>query len=193
MTLSTATPNITVGAGYLLWAPIGSSEPTPVASGSKFTDSWPVAWIGLGATTEGSAFSYETKVEPITVAELLDPIAYKSTERTGSISFALADDTLANMKRVLNGGTLTVVSGTGATTISTYTPPVLGAEVRCMLGWESLDNDIRLVMYQCFQGGNMTQNFKKAPDIAAIPATFNFEMPSSGIPWKKTVAGTAHG
>jgi hypothetical protein len=190
---STATPNITVGAGYLFWAPLASTEPTNTVLASVFTDSWPVAWINLGATKEGSEFSTETTVESITVAELFDPVAYKTTERASSISFALADDTIANLKRVMNGGTLTVVSGTGATTLTSYTPPTPGSEVRCMIGWESLSNDMRLVCYQTFQGGTMAQQFKKAPDYATLPATFNLEVPSSGIPWKKYAAGSARG
>lgn len=190
---TTATPNITTGPGYLFWAPLASTEPTNTVAGSVFTDAWPAAWINLGATRDGSAFSYETTVEKIMVAELFDPVSYKTTERAGMITFELADDTLANLKRVLNGGTLTVVSGTGATTLSSYTPPAVGSEVRCMIGWESLDANLRLVCYQCFQGGNLEQTFRKAPDIATLPATFNLETPTSGIPWKKYAAGTARG
>lgn len=190
---TTATPEITTGAGYLFWAPLASTEPTNTVAGSVFTDAWPVAWINLGATADGSAFSAETTVEAIRVAELFDPVAHKTTERASSISFALASDTLANLKRVQNGGTLAVVSGTGATTLSSYTPPTPGSEVRCMIGWESLDNNLRLICFQCFQGGTMEQTFNKAPAIATLPATFNLEVPTSGIPWKKYAAGVARG
>lgn len=190
---TTATPNVLVEPGYLFWAPLSSTEPTNTVSGSVFTDSWPVAWINLGATQEGGTFTYETSVEPIRVAELLDPVRYSTTERGGSISFALADVTLANLKRVLNGGTLTVVSGTGATTLSSYTPPDPGDEVRCMIGWESLDATMRLVCYQTFQGGSMEMAFRKAPDNTVLPATFNLEVPSSGVPFKVYSAGTARG
>lgn len=190
---TTATPEITTGAGYLFWAPLATAEPANTVVGSVFTDAWPAAWINLGATADGSAFSAETTVEAIRVAELFDPVAHKTTERASSISFALASDTLANLKRVQNGGTLAVVSGVGATTLSSFTPPTPGTEVRCMIGWESLDNNLRLICYQCFQGGTMEQTFNKAPAIATLPATFNLEVPTSGIPWKKYAAGTARG
>lgn len=190
MAPTTATPNINVGAGYLFWAPIGSSEPTHTAADSVFTDAWPVAWINLGATEEGSAFSTETTVETIDVAELFDPVAYKTTARASSISFALADITLSNLKRVLNGGTLATVGGAGATLVSSYTPVTPGSEVRSMIGWESLDNSLRLICYQCFQGGNTEMAFRKAPDNTSYPATFNLEVPSSGVPWRKYSAGT---
>jgi hypothetical protein len=190
---STATPNLLTDPGYLLWAPLASSVPTMTVAGSVFTDSWPVAWISLGATEDGSEFHAETSVEEMKVAEFLDPVRYKTTGRSGNFAFALADWTLANLKRVMNGGTLAVVSGTGATTLNKYTPPVLGSEVRCMIGWESLDHTVRIVAYQCLQGGDIASSFKAASstDYATMAATFNFETPSSGTPWEAWTAGTA--
>lgn len=169
--------------------------PTNTVAGSVFTDAWSVSWINLGATADGSSFSYETSAEPIRVAELLDPVRYKTTERSGNISFALADITLANLKRVLNGGTLTVVSGTGATTLSSFTPPDPGDEVRCMIGWESLDATMRLVCHQCFQGGNLDMGFKStsSTDYTTISATFNFEVPDAGKPFTVYAAGAERG
>jgi hypothetical protein len=188
---STAVPNLLQDPGYLFWAPIGSSEPANTVVGSVFTDAWPVAWINLGATEEGGTFSYEISVEPTFVAELFDPIRYSTITRQGNIAFALADVTLANMKRVLNGGTLAVVSGTGTTQLNSYIPPTPGAEVRSMIGWESLDATARIVAYQCFQGGNLELAFNKRPDFTKLPATFNLEIPTSGVPFKAYTAGTA--
>jgi len=195
MANTTATPNLLTDPGFLFWAPLSSTEPTNTVTGSVFTDAWPVAWINLGATADGSQFSYETSVDKVTVAELLDPVKYKSTARAGNISFALADVTLANLKRVLNGGTLSVVSGTGATTLSSYTPPAPGEEVRCMIGWESLDATMRLIAYQCLQGGDISMKFSalSSTDFTSMSATFNFEIPSGGNPFKVYTAGTARG
>lgn len=188
---STATPNILTDAGYLFWAPLGSSLPNNTVAGSKFTDTWPVAWISLGATEEGSTFSYEVNVEAVNVAEFFDPIAYRTTERSGSFAFNLADYTLANVKRVFNGGTLTVVSGTGATQLNQYDPPDPGAEVRAMLGWESLDGTLRLIVFQSINAGTVESAFKKAPDLALLPCEFRMEKPSSTQPWRMYTAGTA--
>lgn len=188
---TTATPNILTDAGYLFWAPLASTIPTNTVTGSVFTDAWPVAWISLGATEDGSTLSYESTVEPITVAEFLDPIKYATTSRQGSIAFNLADWTLANYKRALNGGTLTVVSGTGTTQLNRFRPPAPGGEVRAMIGWESLAGDVRLVCYQTLNGGTIESAFRKAPDKALIPCQFNFEIPSSGIPFDIYTAGTA--
>lgn len=190
---TTATPNILTDPGYLFWAPLGSTEPSNTVVASKFTDAWPVAWISLGATEDGSEFAYETSVEAVRVAEFFDPIKWATTDRSGSFAFNLADWTLTNMKRAMNGGTLTVVSGTGATTLSSLTPPVPGQEVRAMIGWESLDSSVRIVAYQCLNSGTISSAFRKAPAFATIPCTFNFEVPSAGQPWKMYTAGTARG
>jgi hypothetical protein len=90
----------------------------------------------------------------------------------------------------MNGGTLTVVSGTGATQLNKFIPPAPGSEVRQMLGWESLDSTVRLICYQTLQGGDVQMTFKKAPDFAVIPVEFNFEVPSGGNPFEFYSAGT---
>lgn len=188
---STAVPNILTDPGYLFWAPLLSAEPANTVVGSKFTDSWPVAWISLGATEDGSAFTYETTVEPITVAEFFDPIRYSTTERAGNFAFNLADYTMNNLKRAFNGGTLATVSGGGATLLSSLVPPTPGNEVRAMIGWESLDNTMRIICYQTINSGSITSAYRKAPAFAVIPCTFNFEIPAAGNPWKMYSAGTA--
>lgn len=190
---TTATPNVLTDPGYLFWAPLASTIPTNTVAASKFTDSWPVAWISLGATEDGSQFNYESTVEPVRAAEFFDPIRYSTTDRSGNISFTLVDWTLANLKRVLNGGILTVVSGTGATTLSSFTPPVPGAEVRSMIGWESLSNDVRIIAYQTLNGGNIQSSFRRAPNKAGLACTFNFEKPASTEPFIVYTAGTARG
>lgn len=188
---TTPTPNVLQDPGYLLWAPLGSAEPVNTIVGSVFTDAWPVAWINLGATEDGSEFSSETKVEPVRVAEFFDPVRYNTTERESSVAFALADFTLANLKRIQNGGTLTVVSGAGTTQLNKFQPPLPGQEVRSMIGWESLDSTLRLICHQTLQGGAIKVANKKRPAIATLPGQFNLEVPSSGFPYTLYSAGTS--
>ena len=178
---ATAVPLLLTDPGYLYGAPLLSTNPTNTVAGSVFTDAWPAAWISLGATKEGSTFQYATTVEAMSVAEFFDPIKYATTERAGSIAFALANATLHNMKRAFNGGmgAITATSGTGATTLGTFEPVAPGSEVRIMLGWESFDNTTRIVMRQTIQGGEVAMEFQKAPAYAGIPCTFNFEVPSA--------------
>jgi hypothetical protein len=190
---STAVPTILKDPGYLFWAPPLSALPTFTVVGSKFTDAWPVAWISLGATTDGTKLKYSTKLESISVAEFFDPILWITTERSGSFAMALASVTLANLNRALNNGTLTVVSGTGATTLSKLTPTAPGAETRAMIGWESLDSTMRAVAYQSIQGGDIELEFlkPKADSNASIPVEFNFEVPAAGSPVDFWAAGVA--
>lgn len=185
--------NVLSDPGYLWMAPIGTAEPTPTVVASKFSDVIPVAWIPLGATTDGSTFSYSTSIEAVRVAEYFDPIKYSTTERNGSIAFNLANYTLSNWKRALNGGVAALTStGTAGTELTSYEPPAAGSEVRSMLLWESTDSTVRILIRQGIQGGEISSAFQKAPSIAAIPCTFNMEIPSSGVqPFKMWGAGTA--
>lgn len=192
MPLSYATPLILTDPGFLFWAPLLSTEPTHAALASTYDlDTWPVAWIPLGATEDGSKVAYDTKVEPIRVAEFFDPIRYSTVERSGSISFMLTNWTLNTVKRVFNGGTLATVSGTGATLSSSYIMPTPGVEIRAMIGWESLDHTVRIIMYQCLNSGTVEQAFQRAPAKAMLPCTFQFEVPTAGQPIKYYAAGTA--
>lgn len=180
------TPNILTDPGYLFAAPLATALPTNTVVAGKFTDAWAAAWVPLGATTEGSTFSYSTNVEAITVAEFFDPIKYATTERSGNIAFNLVDFTLQRYRMALNGGVgvLTATSGTGATALYDFEPVDPGNEVRIMIGWESLDNTMRLVLRQTIQGGEISTAFQKAPSIAAIPCTFNMEVPVGAKPFK---------
>lgn len=180
---TTAVPTVLTDPGYLFWAPLATAVPTNTATASKFTDAWPVAWISLGATEDGSEFNYESRVEAITVAEFFDPIKWSTTERSGNFAFNLADYTLANFKRAMNGGTITT-TGTTGTEVNKYTPVSPGQEVRAMIGWESLDGTMRIVAYQTINGGTIKSAFKKAPAIAVIPCQFNFEVPAAGQPFE---------
>ncbi len=192
MSLSTATPLVLTDPGFLFWAPLLSAEPAHVAASSTYDlDVWPVAWIPQGATEDGSEFNYESKVEPINVAEFFDPIRWATTERSGSIAFNLASYTLKNLSRAMNGAATATVSGTGATLSSSLTPVAPGSEVRCMIGWESLDHTMRFIAYQCLNGGAIKSAFKKAPSYAVVPFELQFEVPASTIPFKFYAAGAA--
>lgn len=190
---TTAVPTLLSDPGYLFAAPLATAVPTNTVAGSIFTDAWAAAWIPLGATKEGSTFTYGSTVEAMSVAEFFDPIKYATTERAGNLTFALANYTLHNLKRALNGGmgTITATSGTGATTLGTFEPVAPGAEIRIMLGWESTDSTTRIVIRQTIQGGEMSSEFQKAPAFAGIPCTFNFEVPPAGAVFSVYSAGVA--
>lgn len=184
-----ATPNLIRDPGYLFWAPAGTAEPAHTATASKFSDAWPVAWIPLGATQEGSTFSWSSPLEPIYAAEFLNPLTYASGEQSGNFAFALLDFTLSSLKRAMNGGAITVVSGTTTTEVNKFEPPDPSEIVRCMIGWESLDNTMRIIGRQCINAGEISASFKKGTDVGTIPCEFNFERPSGAKSW--SIYGTS--
>lgn len=193
MSLVTASPLLLSDPGFVFWAPlVGTTQPTHAAVASTYDlDVWPAQWINLGATLEGSQFQDQLETDTITVAEFFYPIRNVTTGRTGSFSFAMANWTLNNLKRCLNGGTLATVSGATTTLSSKYTPASPGNEVRCQIGWESLDHTTRLVCYQTINTGSVDMGFRKGTDIATQACQFAFEVPASGIPYEFFAAGTA--
>jgi hypothetical protein len=183
---------IALGPGFLYWAPLLSTVPTNTVAGSKFTDTWPGAWLLFGATADGTEFSYKPATDDVEVAEYYDPVAVVSTGREISIVFDLAQVHATNLKRALNGGT-TTPTGSGATLLTQYDPPDVGSEVRAMIGWESQDSTERLILFQCFQTGDVKMSRKKGAANTTIPVEYRAEKPSGLPPFRQWFAGTARG
>jgi hypothetical protein len=160
-----------------------------LVAGSVFTDAWPAAWIPVGVTKEGHTLKYKPKVDSIEVAEYLDPLRWVTTSREISIEFEIAEFTAKNMALALNGGTVSTVSGTGATLLSKLIAPQTGAETRTMIGWESSDATERFIGYQCLQAGDVEVAHKKGSDNATIKVQFNLEIPAAGQPFEMYYAG----
>lgn len=169
---------VTLGPGKLFIAPLGSTEP------ADLTTAWPAAWVGVGYTEEGSSFSYEVSYEDVPVAEELDPIDSKPTGRNASVSFASAEVTAENLKRAMNGGTIT--TGTG---IKTFEPPELGVETNVMLGFESEDGEERWVWRQCKQTGTVEMARRKGATKTTIANSFKvFKPAAGGAPFKVIIS-----
>jgi len=177
-----ATPYLMLDPGFLWHAPANTLFPASggTAAGSIFTDAPSVTWYEIGATEAGYTFSYSQSIEAINVAEFADPVKWRTTQRQGSMAFNMADFTLKNLQRAMNGGTLSTVSGSGATLISKWTPPAIGSENRSALLWQSLDGTLRIYMYQTVQVNEIETAFKKAPDYSVLPCEFRFEIDASG-------------
>lgn len=188
-----ATPLLMLDPGFLWHAPAGTAFPAGggTAAGSVFTDTPSVTFYEIGATEAGHTFTYAQSIEAINVAEFADPVKWRTVSRQGSFAFNLADYTLKNLQRSMNGGTLSTASGSGATLISKWVPPAVGSETRAALMWQSLDGTMRIFMYQTVQVNEMETAFKKAPDIAVLPCEFRFEIDASGNIFEVYTAGTA--
>lgn len=183
---------LSFGAGYLYYADPGISFPANTVAGSVFTDAWPAGWFLLGITKEGHEWNYEINTEAVEAAEYLDALANVTTGRTSGINFEMMQVHATNMKRALNGGTL-VTTGAGATLRSRYTPPKVGQETRCQIGWESQDLTERLVAESAFQVGSLTVARKKGADVATLPVEFRFEPNAAGDPFTYDTAGALRG
>lgn len=163
--------NIALGPGILWIGPLGTAEPTDL------TTPWTTvsaSWVQVGYTDEGSSFSYKLDTDTVEVAEELDPIKIAVNSREIKVSFAMAEVTATNMKRALNGGTIT--SGAG---IVIFEPPDLGTEVRTMLGWQSEDSTERWIYRQCFSNGEVGIDRKKGSNKGVIATEFVLEKPSA--------------
>ena len=174
-------PNaISLGAGTLFYGPLGSTEPSDLATG------WASSWVNLGYTHDGNQFSYALDTDKVEVAEELDPLQIVATGRTIQVKFILAEITASNLKRALNGGTIT--SGAG---FVTFDPPTITGAVRAMYGWQSDDSQERWVFRQCFSGGTVEINRRKGADKAGFAFELNLEKPAGVQPFKVIMASPA--
>jgi len=181
---------IKAGPGKIYYAPLGTAIPTFTAAASKIVGAW-TSWVAVGATDEGLTYSESTDTEDITVAESQYPVRTVTTGKSGSVAFAMShiDDT--NWRVATNGGTVTT-TGTGATLINTFVPPLVGAEIRVMLGFQSLDDDEVLIWPQVFNGGGFETARSTFSTKHTLPVTFNVELPDPAVlttPYKRWVTG----
>lgn len=183
-------PQLLTDPGFLYWAPLGSPLPSGLSTANAFTDTWPISWIPLGMTDSGTDIDITMTTSPITAAEVIEPLAYRTTDRTGMMSFMLKSVTAANLARAFNGAA-TTVTGTAGSTITQVDPPVVGSETRAMLGFESLDSTFRFVAFQVFNSGDIKLAFNKAPATTAIPWKAMLEKPALTLPWRAWTAGMA--
>lgn len=186
---------VKTGPGQIFVATPGTAVPTFAATASKFSNAW-AGWRQIGYTDEGMTFAVGRTVEDITVAEELEPIRKVTTGRTARVSFAASGVNENNIKIAMNGGTWEDVGvGSGATLVRKYSPPELGEEVRCMLGFLSEDLDEAYVWYQVFQTAEATVTRGRGTAKASLTGLqFDVEVPDpavSTVPWNWFTAGAA--
>lgn len=175
-------PSLLTDPGTLYYAILGSTLPANTVVGSVFTDAWPVAWIAPGMTADGTEFHPSVTVTPISAAEQIYPIGYRTTDAAVTIQFTLLSNTATNLAVALNGATKTVTGAT-TTTLTKVSPPAPGLEARYMWGWESINKDVRLIGYQGINSGDLAMMMKKAPSVASLSFVVNLEIGSTGTPY----------
>ena len=178
---------LSLGPGRLSVAPLGTALPT------DHTTALDPVFEEVGSTEEGSEFAYEITSDPVSVAESLDPLFHRTTGRSGTVSFAMAENTVRNLTLAFNGGTVTAY-GTGADAGFQYEPPEPGEEVARILVWESEDGEERFVWKQVTQGGSVSMARRNGSDKTTIPVEFRVERPTSGgAPWTAFYADVRSG
>jgi hypothetical protein len=187
-----ARPNLLQDPGFLWIAPLGTAVPANTVTAGVFSDAVAAAWLPLGATTEGSTFTYGMGVEPVRAAEFREPVAYFDGDAEGNFAFNLMNYTLTNVNRAMNGGVAALVpAGLAGSELTTLEPPAPGTRTRAMILWESTDATVRIMGRQLMNGSEISLNFRKGPETTSIPFQFNMEAPASGAkPWVAWAAGT---
>jgi hypothetical protein len=176
--------------GILYYAPLGTSEPSMTVASSIFsTAAWGGLWVALGPTDEGTEFNDKVDTDDMTVEESAYPVKTVVTKKEATISFSLVEFTATQMKRAANGGS-NLVTGSGATTLTTFTPPAVGQEVRAMIGWQSQQDDVRFIGYQALQIGTIKPRFRRGVAKSVFECNWKFELSSLGYPYRFFFAGT---
>src|SRR5574342_47629 len=150
---------LALGPGTLYTAAEGTAFPTDL------TMAWPTGWLTAGFTLEGSKFAHAYTLEPVEVAELLEPADVEVTGRTGTVTFALAEMTATHLLWLFNGGTVTV-GGDGSRLV---VPPALDALTKRMWGFQSRDGQERWVWKRTINGGTAELERRKGANKAVLP------------------------
>ncbi len=180
---------IQTGPGRIYYAPLATAIPTITAAASKIAATW-TNWVQVGSTDAGITYTESVETSDIRVAESLYPIRTVTTSKSSRISGVLNEISDLNWKLVTNGGTLTT-SGSGATKLVEFVPPLVGSEVRVMLAFvDNLDTEA-LVWPQVFNVGSLEYVRGSYETKAGLSFEFNAEIPATGYvtPYKRFTAG----
>lgn len=165
--------NISLGAGRLYVAEIGTAEPASASA------ALPSAWRSIGYTEDGTTVSTEINNEEIEVAEEYEPVLYVTNKRTSMVSVEMAEMTRRNLALALG------IGSNEANDATAIEPPDPGDEEAFMLVWDSSEDptdgtNIRWLFRQCKISGTIETQRNKAPNKATLPVEINIEKPSGG-------------
>lgn len=183
---------IKTGPGRILYKYGLTTMPVVTAAGSKTVYDWITnTWLEVGATDKGLTFSEKVDTEEIRVAESQYPVRVVETGKSGSIDFEMTHISDVNWKLANNGGTI-AVTGTGATKLSAYVPPLVGQGVRVALAFHSLDEEEILIWPQVYNSGGFETERSEMASKALLPVSFAVELPDPAVlttPYKRYTAG----
>lgn len=162
---------VVAGPGLIWVGPVGTAEPT---SATAVLDA---SFRQVGYTKAGTTVKYQITSSEIEVAEEFDPIRYQTTKREGSVSFEMAQASIANLALALNQGSAV------DNTQGSIEPPAVGSELRVMIVLQTQDG-ARWIFRQCLNASDLSVAFKKAPDYTTYPVEFKLEKPTGNQPFK---------
>lgn len=157
--------NVTIGAGTVFVAPIGTTAPTDA------TTSLAAGWRDVGYTDEGSTVTTTQTLEKIRVEEEKAPVLTIVSEQNVTIALALAEATRQNLALAWNAGANAATSGL-------LTLPAAGTELRVMLCLNNT-NGSRWLLPQVFNGGDVETARRRVASKATIPLSFEAEVPTT--------------
>jgi hypothetical protein len=179
------------GPGRLYYATLATAIPTITAAASKIAATW-TGWVEVGATDAGITYTESVETADITVAESLYPIRTVTTSKSSRIAVTLNEIHDLNWQLAMNGGTATS-SGATVTKLTTYVPPLVGAEVRVKLAFVSNTDTEAIVWPQCFNVGSVEYVRGTYETKAGLSLEFNAEIPGNeagySTPYKRYTAG----
>lgn len=187
---------VKTGPGLILWGDIGVTIPTFVAAGSKFTNAW-TGWYPLGYTDEGLTVTFGKEQEDVEVAEEYYPIRKVGTKASVQLAFSASGINEGTLSLAVSGGSWSTVSGTGATLVRKFSPPNPSNSTRKVWGFLGNDVDEAMIVYQGYQSGEITRNFRKGAEKASLSGfSIEGEVPDplvSADVWNHWTAGAAYG
>jgi hypothetical protein len=111
MSNGTAT-NVRVGIGALYYG-----DPATIVEPTGLTAAWDASWTLAGYTEAGHEATVAPKLDPVEVGEEVLPIDYQESGRDIKVAFNCAEITAENIKRALNGGTITSIPDSTGTVV----------------------------------------------------------------------------
>lgn len=115
------------GPVRVLIAPwVSGNIEAPPASSVAYGDAWGGDWVDVGATQGGANMKVEEETYSVTIDQQKQPVADRKVSEVATIEAVLVEATLANIKKALGLGTITVGStvtsfgSDGEETLPTY-------------------------------------------------------------------------
>lgn len=178
--MATTVANLVQGPATIYSGAFGATEPIDATVAPA------AAWTDLGATKDGVNISIEQEYAELEVDQLADIPGQRLIKRTITIETNLAENTLANLKLALNGGTTTATTYAPGTGVLSGAEPTYSALLIDGVGPSGKNR--RIVIRKVLSTDSVELSYSKN-DQAVYSVTFTAHWVSGAIePFKITDA-----